>query len=79
LHEHGGLWNRDSYNEPVRGDKGVVSYPWHKWQAGSGDNVDVWLALEFNPALDLGDDGTVGGAKGLPGLGVPMRERRRCC
>ncbi|KAK5651789.1 hypothetical protein OQA88_11656 [Cercophora sp. LCS_1] len=51
LYEHGGLWDRDSYDKPVRGDLNVVSYPWHKWQAGSGKNVDVWLALEFNPDL----------------------------
>ncbi|KAI5918192.1 hypothetical protein F4810DRAFT_726249 [Camillea tinctor] len=31
-----------------------VSYPRHKWQAGDdGKNVDVWLALEFNPDLAL--------------------------
>ena len=55
LYEHGGLWYRDSYDEPVRGKNSVVNYPWHKWQAGSGKNVDVWLALEFNPDLDLAD------------------------
>ncbi|KAH6844715.1 hypothetical protein B0I37DRAFT_446698 [Chaetomium sp. MPI-CAGE-AT-0009] len=53
LYEHGGLWYRDSYGNAVRGKDNVVSYPWHKWQAGSGPNVDVWLALEFNPDLDL--------------------------
>jgi hypothetical protein len=79
LYEHGGLWNRDSYNEPVKGDKGVVSYPWHKWQAGSGDNVDVWLALEFNPALDLGGDGTVGGGNGPLGVCLPTKGVGRCC
>lgn len=51
LYEHGGLWYRDSYEKPIRGRYDVVSYPWHKWQAGGGDNVDVWLALEFNPDL----------------------------
>lgn len=79
LYEHGGLWNRDSYNEPVRGYNGVVSYPWHKWQGGSGENVDVWLALEFNPALDLGGEGTVGGGTGRVGISMPMREARRYC
>ena len=53
LYEHGGLWYRDSYGNAVRGKDNVVSYPWHKWQAGRGPNVDVWLALEFNPDLDL--------------------------
>ncbi|KAK6216836.1 hypothetical protein QIS74_06950 [Colletotrichum tabaci] len=54
LNEHGGLWYRDSYGDAVRGHNNVVSYPWHKWQGGSkGKNVDVWLALEFNPGLVL--------------------------
>ncbi|KAH6887056.1 hypothetical protein B0T10DRAFT_539220 [Thelonectria olida] len=53
LHEHGGMWNRDSYGNLVRGKDNVVSYPYHKWQAGDGPNVDVWVALEFNPDLDL--------------------------
>jgi hypothetical protein len=52
FYEHGGLWYQDSYNEAVREVNNVVSYPWHKWQAGSGENVDVWLALEFNPDLE---------------------------
>lgn len=55
LYEHGGLWYRDSYDEPIRGKNDIVKYPWHKWQAGSGVNVDVWLALEFNPDLDVGE------------------------
>jgi len=55
LYEHGGLWYRDSYNEAVRGKNDIVSYPWHKWQAGSGQNVDVWLALEFNPDIDFAE------------------------
>ncbi|KAK0716080.1 hypothetical protein B0H67DRAFT_256768 [Lasiosphaeris hirsuta] len=53
LYEHGGLWHRDSYDKPVRGKMNLVSYPWHKWQAGSGENVDAWLALEFNPDLQV--------------------------
>lgn len=53
LHEHGGLWYRDSYARPIRNKDNVVSYPWHKWQAGSGPNVDVWMAIEFNPDQDL--------------------------
>ena len=51
LEEHGGLWERDPYGKPVRGRENVVKYPWHKWQAGSGKDVDVWMALEFNPDL----------------------------
>ncbi|OCK81474.1 hypothetical protein K432DRAFT_295373 [Lepidopterella palustris CBS 459.81] len=53
LYEHGGLWYRDSYGNAVRGRDNVVSYPWHKWQAGNGSNIDIWMALEFNPALKL--------------------------
>ncbi|RPA77143.1 hypothetical protein BJ508DRAFT_213096 [Ascobolus immersus RN42] len=52
LHEHGGMWNRDGNGKAVRGPNNVVSYPWHKWQAGDGDCVDVWVALEFNPDLE---------------------------
>jgi len=51
-HEHGGMWHRDSYGKAVRGLNNVVSYPWHKWQAGKGKDVDVWVALEFNPDLE---------------------------
>ncbi|KAK7413087.1 hypothetical protein QQX98_008035 [Neonectria punicea] len=53
LHEHGGLWYRDSYGNAIRGKDNIVSYPYHKWQAGGGPNIDIWLALEFNPDLDL--------------------------
>ncbi|KAH8648036.1 hypothetical protein BGZ60DRAFT_391028 [Tricladium varicosporioides] len=53
LHEHGGIWYRDSYGNPQKGKDGVVAYPWHKWQAGCGADVDVWLALEFSPASEL--------------------------
>lgn len=66
LYEHGGLWYRDSYNEAVRGKNNVVAYPWHKWQAGSGDNVDVWLALEFNPDLNFGEAPEGRGCRRLP-------------
>lgn len=51
LEEHGGMWERDPYGRPVRGRENVVKYPWHKWQAGKGKDVDVWMALEFNPEL----------------------------
>ena len=53
LYEHGGMWKRDSYGKAIRGLHNVVAYPWHKWQAGSGRNVDVWMALEFNPDVNL--------------------------
>ncbi|OHE90300.1 hypothetical protein CORC01_14400 [Colletotrichum orchidophilum] len=51
LNEHGGLWYRDSYGDAVRGHNDIISFPWHKWQGGKGKNVDVWLALGFNPDL----------------------------
>lgn len=51
LEEHGGMWERDPYGKPVRGKNNVVKYPWHKWQAGKGSDVDLWLALEFNVDL----------------------------
>ncbi|KAI0152757.1 hypothetical protein GGR57DRAFT_513367 [Xylariaceae sp. FL1272] len=51
--EHGAIWHQDSYGKAVRGRNRVVSYPWHKWQAGDGENLDIWLALEFNPDVEL--------------------------
>lgn len=51
LEEHGGLWQRDSYGKAVRAADGSVQYPYHKWQSGQGQNVDVWAAIEFNPDL----------------------------
>lgn len=51
LQEHGGMWERDPYGNAVRAKNNVVKYPWHKWQAGSGKNIDVWMAIEFNPDL----------------------------
>lgn len=59
LEEHGGMWYRKSDGAPERGDatKGepvVVKYLWHKWQAGGGEGVDVWAAIEFNPDVNLG-------------------------
>jgi len=53
LHEHGGMWERDSYGKAVRGKNNIVKYPYHKWQAGTSPGVDVWMALEFNPDLEL--------------------------
>lgn len=53
LHEHGGMWERDSYGKALRGKNNVVRYPYHKWQTGKADGVDVWMALEFNPDLGL--------------------------
>ncbi|RYP70278.1 hypothetical protein DL771_005581 [Monosporascus sp. 5C6A] len=49
LYEHGGMWHRDTNGNPIRGKNNVITYPWHKWQGGSGPNVDVWMAVEFNP------------------------------
>jgi hypothetical protein len=53
LYEHGSLWYRDYNGAAIRGKNNVVSYPWHKWQSGSESHVDVWMAVEFNPDLDL--------------------------
>lgn len=54
LDEHGGLWERDTYNKAVRRFDGSVVYPWHKWQAGGeASDVDLWVAVEYNPDLDL--------------------------
>ncbi|KAI1389698.1 uncharacterized protein F4822DRAFT_442905 [Hypoxylon trugodes] len=53
LEEHGGMWKRDADGNALRGKNNVVVYPWHKWQGGEGPNIDVWLALEFNPDLPL--------------------------
>ena len=53
LNEHGGMWHRDPQTEKaMRRKDNTVSYPWHKWQAGKGKHVDVWVALEFNPDLE---------------------------
>ncbi|EOD52680.1 putative pyranosone dehydratase protein [Neofusicoccum parvum UCRNP2] len=51
LQEHGGMWERDSYGRPIRRPNKVIAYPWHKWQAGDGPDVDVWMAVELNPNL----------------------------
>jgi hypothetical protein len=48
LEEHGGMWERDHHGQPLRGKDNVVKYPWHKWQAGKGSDIDLWMALEFN-------------------------------
>ncbi|RYP05666.1 hypothetical protein DL765_009768 [Monosporascus sp. GIB2] len=53
LYEHGGIWYRDSNGNAIRGKNNVVAYPWHKWQGGSGPDVDVWMAIEFNPDIEL--------------------------
>ncbi|KAI1081651.1 hypothetical protein F5B20DRAFT_50631 [Whalleya microplaca] len=53
LYEHGRMWKTDADGNAIRGKNNVVVYPWHKWQAGTGSNVDVWLAHEFNPDLFL--------------------------
>ncbi|PSK36624.1 aldos-2-ulose dehydratase-like protein [Elsinoe australis] len=51
LEEHGGLWERDSYGKAFRAPDRRIIYPYHKWQAGKGPNLDVWAAIEFNPDL----------------------------
>jgi hypothetical protein len=53
LDEHGGLWHRDSYGKAYRPSDRRIVYPYHKWQAGKGPNVDVWAAIEFNPDLSM--------------------------
>lgn len=52
LQEHGPLWERDSYGKAVRGENNVVRYPWHKWQGGKKEGMDVWMAIEFNPDVE---------------------------
>lgn len=52
LVEHGSIWHRDSSGKAIRGLHNVISYPWHKWEGGSGDNIDVWMAVEFNPDME---------------------------
>lgn len=54
LLEHGSIWHRDASGNALRGRNNVVSYPWHKWQGGNGgEDIDVWMAIEFNPDLAL--------------------------
>jgi hypothetical protein len=53
LDQHGGMWERDEAGKAVRRADGIVVYPYHKWQAGDADGIDVWAAIEFNPDLDL--------------------------
>ncbi|KAG0639094.1 hypothetical protein HOY80DRAFT_964884 [Tuber brumale] len=48
--EQGGFWDRDCKGDPIYTANGAVSYPWHKWQAGTMDDyLDIWAAVEFNP------------------------------
>ncbi|KAL7929516.1 hypothetical protein V8C35DRAFT_331580 [Trichoderma chlorosporum] len=49
--EHGGMWLRGANGKAVRRPDRTLCYPWHKWQAGEGSNMDVWMAIEFNPKL----------------------------
>lgn len=54
LEQQGGFWERDTYGKPLWADNGAIKYPWHKWQSGTkGDNLDIWIAFEFNPEVDL--------------------------
>lgn len=51
--QHGGMWERDTYDKPIYREDGTPNYPWHKWQAGNrGHSLDIWTAFEFNPLLD---------------------------
>lgn len=51
--QHGGMWERDTYNKPIYRENGTPDYPWHKWQGGdTADSIDVWTAFEFNPFLE---------------------------
>jgi len=48
--EQGGFWDRDCNGNLIYTANGAVSYPWHKWQAGTMyDYLDIWAAVEFNP------------------------------
>lgn len=48
--EKGGFWDRDCNGNPIYAANGAVSYPGHKWQAGTMDDyLDIWAAVEFNP------------------------------
>ncbi|RPA89093.1 hypothetical protein L873DRAFT_1695041, partial [Choiromyces venosus 120613-1] len=50
--EQGGFWDRDCNSNPIHTATSAVSYPWHKWQAGTMDDyLDIWAAVEFNPNL----------------------------
>jgi len=53
LDEHGGMWKRDTYGKAERTADGVVVYPYHKWQGGDTDGIDIWAAIEFNPDLNV--------------------------
>ncbi|KAF8253321.1 hypothetical protein K440DRAFT_642294 [Wilcoxina mikolae CBS 423.85] len=53
LDEYGGMWKRDTYGKAQRTADGIVVYPYHKWQSGDTDGIDIWAAIEFNPYLNL--------------------------
>ena len=53
LFEHGSIWHREPYGNSFRGRHNVVPRPRHVCNRGSGENVDVLMALDFNPDLDL--------------------------
>jgi len=81
MEEHGGMWERDPYGLAVRDEASrVVKYPYHKWQAGDSDGVDVWAALEFGFDLDYRVSG-IAQAEGskkrvLPVEGLGMKQNK---
>lgn len=83
MEEHGGMWERDPYGLPVRDPQSrVIKYPYHKWQAGSGDGQDVWAAIEFGVDVDYRVEGigNVEGAKKqmVHSMGVGRGKNRTC-
>ncbi|KAK4653902.1 hypothetical protein QC762_608090 [Podospora pseudocomata] len=51
LEEHGKIWHTLDDGRTIYRKNGTVSYPAHAWRAGvgnAGENVDVWMALEFD-------------------------------
>ncbi|KAK4663384.1 hypothetical protein QC763_0098000 [Podospora pseudopauciseta] len=51
LEEHGKIWHTLNDGRTIYRKNGTVSYPAHAWRAGvgnAGENVDVWMALEFD-------------------------------
>lgn len=54
LEEHGKIWHTLDDGRTIYRKNGTVSYPAHAWRAGvgnAGENVDVWMALEFDARL----------------------------
>lgn len=49
LEEQGAFWRMDCKHAPERRENWSIDYPWHKWQAGDKDGLDIWTAFEYNP------------------------------